>query len=128
MTHATPPGTPGPGIPPVTTPLPTGPAYPGPPPPGWPGGPAEGHAAPVVAVPDGTGPAQSRLTAGLLGVFLGGVGAHRFYLGYPSMGVLQVLVTISTLGLGGLWGFTEGIVILSGKGFATDADGRPLRS
>lgn len=117
MTHPTPDRPVGP-VPPPTTPPPSGPAYPGPPPPGY---------GPAGEAPPAPGPARSRLTAGLLGVFLGGVGAHRFYLGYPSMGVLQILVTISTLGLGGLWGFTEGVIILSGKGFATDADGRQLR-
>jgi TM2 domain-containing membrane protein YozV len=73
-------------------------------------------------------PLKSRLTAGLLGIFLGSVGAHRFYLGYPSIGVLQILVTIATCGIGGLWGLVEGVLILSGKGVRTDADGRPLRA
>jgi len=54
------------------------------------------------------------------------VGAHRFYLGYPSMGVLQILVTIATCGIGGLWGLTEGILILRGRALTTDADGWPL--
>ncbi len=71
--------------------------------------------------------AKSRLTAGLLGIFLGSLGVHRFYLGYTSVGVLQILVTIATLGIGAVWGFVEGIVILSGSGLQTDADGRPLR-
>lgn len=71
--------------------------------------------------------AKSRLTAGLLGLFLGGMGAHRFYLGYTSMGVLQILVTIATLGIGAMWGLVEGIVILNGSGLQSDADGRPLR-
>ncbi|MGA0980320.1 MAG: TM2 domain-containing protein, partial [Candidatus Nanopelagicales bacterium] len=71
--------------------------------------------------------AKSRLTAGLLGIFLGAFGVHRFYLGYTSIGVLQILVTIATFGIGGLWGFIEGILILSGSAIKTDADGRPLR-
>ncbi len=72
--------------------------------------------------------AKSRLTAGLLGIFLGGFGVHRFYLGYTSIGVLQILVTIATCGIGSLWGMIEGILILTGSGITTDADGRPLRS
>lgn len=71
--------------------------------------------------------AKSRLTAGLLGIFLGGLGVHRFYLGYTSVGVLQILVTLATCGIGALWGLTEGIVILSGSGLQTDANGVPLR-
>jgi TM2 domain-containing membrane protein YozV len=71
--------------------------------------------------------AKSRLTAGLLGIFLGALGVHRFYLGYLSIGVLQILVTVATCGVGGFWGFIEGILILRGKAITTDADGRPLR-
>ena len=122
--------------PPLSGPVPTGPAYPGPPPPGYappPPPPIDSPAPPAYA---GYPPelllyadplAKSRQTAGLLGIFLGGVGVHRFYLGYTSIGVLQILVTIATCGLGGFWGITEGVLILSGKGITTDADGRPLR-
>ena len=122
MTEPTPPEPQAPGAapsrqPPLTGPLPSGPAYPGPPPPGY---------APTPAMED-LAPAKSRLTAGLLGIFLGALGVHRFYLGYPSMGVLQILVTIATCGIGGLWGTIEGVLILSGSGIKADADGRPLR-
>lgn len=104
----------------IGTPPPTGPAYPGAPPPGY--------APPPASPPPPSRAPKSRLTAGLLGIFLGGVGAQRFYLGYPSMGVLQILVTIATCGVGGLWGFVEGILILSGyRRLSTDADGQPLR-
>jgi hypothetical protein len=72
-------------------------------------------------------PAKSRLTAGMLGIFLGAFGVHRFYLGFTSIGVLQILVTIATCGVGGLWGIIEGGLILGGSGIKTDADGRPLR-
>ncbi len=134
-----------PEFPPLTGPVPTGPAYPGPPPPGypppdWPGGAAT---PPLSGAPGGaaTPPlsgydvypvyvdplAKSRLTAGLLGIFLGAFGVHRFYLGYTSIGVLQILVTIATFGIGGLWGVIEGILILGGSGIKTDAEGRPLR-
>jgi TM2 domain-containing membrane protein YozV len=73
-------------------------------------------------------PAQqkSRVAAGLLGIFLGSVGIHRFYLGYPGLGVLQIVVTLITCGAGALWGFIEGIVILAG-GIRHDAYGVPLR-
>ncbi len=133
--------------PPMSGPLPTGPAYPGPPPPGYPllppGQPdRDGLAFPPgqpdrdgLAVPPGLiewaayvdTPAKSRLTAGMLGIFLGAFGVHRFYLGFTSIGVLQILVTIATCGVGGLWGIIEGGLILSGSGIKTDADGRPLR-
>lgn len=130
-----------PPSPPLTSPLPTGPAYPGPPPPGYeppappvmpamPTMPAippmpSGYPAEFVAYVDPM--AKSRMTAGLLGIFLGALGVHRFYLGYTSIGVLQILVTIATCGIGGFWGIIEGILILGGSGIKTDADGRPLR-
>lgn len=72
--------------------------------------------------------AKSKMAAGLLGIFLGGLGIHRFYLGYTGIGVLQILVTLVTCGIGSLWGFIEGILYLTGSnGFTTDASGRPLR-
>ncbi|GMA24307.1 hypothetical protein GCM10025864_20660 [Luteimicrobium album] len=74
--------------------------------------------------------AKSKLVAGLLGIFLGSLGVHRFYLGYTGIGILQIVVTFVTLGLGGLWGFIEGIVYLAAsKGsYTVDAQGRPLRA
>ena len=69
---------------------------------------------------------KSRIAAGLLGIFLGGWGIHRFYLGYAGTGIAQIIVTIFTCGIGALWGFIEGILILAGA-INVDADGRPLR-
>jgi TM2 domain-containing membrane protein YozV len=70
-------------------------------------------------------PLKSRMVAGILGLFLGYLGIHSFYLGDNKKGVLQIVVTLVTLGLGGLWGFIEGILILVGN-INTDAQGRPL--
>lgn len=70
--------------------------------------------------------ARSRIAAGLFGIFLGSLGIHRFYLGYIGLGIIQIIVTLITFGIGGIWGFIEGIVILAG-GFKTDARGVPLR-
>ncbi|MBR1899138.1 MAG: TM2 domain-containing protein [Oscillospiraceae bacterium] len=69
---------------------------------------------------------KSKLAAGLLGIFLGGFGVHRFYLGYTKMGVIQIIVTLVTCGAGSLWGFVEGILILCGTYITTDANGNPL--
>jgi TM2 domain-containing membrane protein YozV len=71
--------------------------------------------------------AKSRIAAGVLGIFLGGLGVHRFYLGYIPIGVVQIVVTILTCGLGQIWGFIEGICILAGAAITTDAEGKPLR-
>lgn len=71
---------------------------------------------------------KSRLAAGLLGIFLGSLGIHRFYLGYTTLGIVQLLVTLFTFGAGAIWGFVEGIMILAGaQSFRTDARGVPLR-
>lgn len=72
-------------------------------------------------------PLKSRIAAGVLGIFLGGLGIHRFYLGYVAIGVVQILVTFLTCGIGQVWGFIEGICILAGAAITTDADGRPMR-
>ena len=80
----------------------------------------------VTVGPDGR-PLKSKMTAGLLGIFLGSIGVHRFYLGYPGIGIAQIAVTFFTCGIGGIWGLIEGILILTGSpSFSTDAEGRPL--
>ena len=42
--------------------------------------------------PTGTG--KSRVAAGVLGILLGGLGIHNFYLGYTKRGVAQLLITL----------------------------------
>jgi len=83
--------------------------------------------------------AKSKIAAGLLGIFLGGFGIHRFYLGYTGIGLTMLLVgviggiiTFGILwGLVCLWGFIEGILYLvasPGTSYSHDSTGRPLRS
>ena len=126
---AEPVASPAPPPPPMGNPPPPGSPPPGSPPPGYP---PPGYPPPAYAGYPGYPPydpyAKSRLTAGLLGIFLGGFGVHRFYLGYTTIGVLQILVTIATCGLGSIWGLIEGILIISGSTITTDAEGRPLRA
>ena len=72
--------------------------------------------------------AKSKLVAGLLGIFLGGFGVHRFYLGYTTIGIVQIVVTILTCGIASIWGLVEGIMILVGSdSFKADAEGRLLK-
>ncbi len=93
------------------------------------------YGAPPAGYPGGYGPpvpydpqAKSKVVAGVLGILLGSFGIHRFYLGYTTIGIVQIVVTILTCGIGGLWGFVEGILYLVGaENFRTDASGRPLR-
>ena len=66
---------------------------------------------------------KSRLAAGILGVLLGGLGVHNFYLGYISRGIAQIIVTVFTFGMGSIWGFVEGVLLLCGSYRQTDARG-----
>jgi len=69
---------------------------------------------------------KEKMTAGLLGILLGAWGVHSFYLGNSGKGILQIVVTIFTCGIGGLWGLIEGIMILTGS-INADANGVPLK-
>jgi TM2 domain-containing membrane protein YozV len=68
--------------------------------------------------------AKSKLVAGLLGILLGGLGIHNFYLGYTGKGVAQILLSFCC-GVGYIWGLIEGILILCGN-INQDANGTPL--
>lgn len=68
---------------------------------------------------------KSKMAAGLLGIFLGSFGVHNFYLGYTTKAVIQLILTFVTCGLSSLWGFIEGILILTGN-INVDANGVPL--
>ena len=68
---------------------------------------------------------KSKLAAGLLGIFLGGFGVHNFYLGYTGKGIAQIVLSFCC-GIGVIWGFIEGIMILCGS-IKTDAKGIPLK-
>lgn len=77
-------------------------------------------------------PQKSALAAGLLGIFLGGLGIHNFYLGRTGLAVAQLLISLLSFGLlawaSALWGFIEGILYLVGSSprWNTDAAGVPL--
>ena len=120
---APPPPPPPPG-PEAAAPAAAPPAYPEAYPPGYAPGYQQPYGNPANADPL----AKSKMAAGLLGIFLGGFGIHRFYLGFTMIGILQIVVTVLTCGIGALWGTVEGILYLVGSsGFTTDAQGRPLR-
>lgn len=106
---------------------PPGGGYPGAPggPPGM-GGPMMPHAPygiePVTGMPYSD---KSKMTAGLLQLFLGGFGAGRFYTGHMGLAFAQIAVTWLTCGAGVIWPVIDGVMMLTGK--VTDAQGRPLR-
>jgi TM2 domain-containing membrane protein YozV len=72
------------------------------------------------------------VAAGVLGILLGWLGVHRFYLGYNTIGVVQLILGVlgwATCGVttiaAAIWGIVEGVLILTGS-MRTDASGRPL--
>ena len=126
-TVAIPPGTPYPGAPYPTASYP----YPPQPFPVHPGAsyplavpPPHGLDAPYGREPATGVPYSERhkLIAGLLQLLLP-IGIGRLYTGHTGIGVAQLL--LSFLGIGMLWAFIDGIVILAGR--PVDQDGRPLR-
>ena len=70
-----------------------------------------------------------KIVAGLLGIFLGWLGVHNFYLGYTGKAVAQLLITVLSCGtlsfVSGTWALVEGIMILTGT-INVDAEGNPL--
>lgn len=79
---------------------------------------------------------KSKAAAGLLGIFLGCLGAHNFYLGHTGKALAQLLITLLSIGLfapvSALWGFIEGVAILCSRSgqppWGVDARGVPLTS
>jgi len=60
-------------------------------------------------------PDNKKLVAGILAIisFTGALGIHKFILGYTREGIMQIFLTIFTLGIGGLIPFIEGIIYLT---------------
>jgi len=56
---------------------------------------------------------DKKLISGLLGILLGGLGVHKFYLGYTKEGIIQIVITILTCGIGSVLGLIEGILYLT---------------
>jgi TM2 domain-containing membrane protein YozV len=61
--------------------------------------------------------AGTKLAAGLCGIFLGGLGIHKFVYGATTPGVIMLLVSILTCGIGyvvmHVIGLIEGIIYLT---------------
>ena len=87
---------------------------------------------------------KSKVAAGLLGIFLGSLGVHNFYLGHTSkavgqlvgtiVGYVLLIVVIGIFIIAGIsiWALIEGILILSARPgsypWGVDARGVPLSS
>jgi TM2 domain-containing membrane protein YozV len=76
-------------------------------------------APPLTAPPPVNLPARAsnKIAAGVCGILLGSLGIHKFILGYTGTGIIMLLVTLLTCGMGGLVmhviGLIEGIIYLT---------------
>ncbi len=71
---------------------------------------------------------KSKVVGGLLQILglFGLVGIGRIYLGYTTLGIIQLVVGLLTCTIGAIiWGIVDAILILTDK--VRDPEGRPLR-
>jgi TM2 domain-containing membrane protein YozV len=61
--------------------------------------------------------ADKKIAAGICGILIGSLGVHKFVLGYTTEGVIMLLVSLLTCGLGApimsIIGIVEGIMYLT---------------
>ncbi|MDP5198237.1 MULTISPECIES: TM2 domain-containing protein [Flavobacterium] len=56
---------------------------------------------------------NKKVLAGIMGIIFGYLGVHKFILGYTQEGIIQIVITIVTCGVGSIIGFIEGIIYLT---------------
>ncbi len=56
-------------------------------------------------------PENKKIIAGILAIVLGGLGIHKFILGYTQEGIIQLLIGLC--GIGSIIGLIEGIIYLT---------------
>lgn len=56
---------------------------------------------------------DKKLAAGLLGILLGTFGANKFFLGYTTEGIIQIVLNIVTCGIATIIPLIEGIIYLT---------------
>ena len=60
---------------------------------------------------------NKKIVAGILGILLGGLGIHKFYLGYTTAGIIMLVVSIVSCGfvapIISIIGLIEGILYLT---------------
>jgi TM2 domain-containing membrane protein YozV len=55
---------------------------------------------------------STKLAAGLCGILLGGLGVHKFILGYTKEGLITIAATVLTCGVFSIVALIEGIMYL----------------
>ena len=63
--------------------------------------------------PQQTPQENKKVLAGVLALIFGYLGIHKFILGYTQEGIIQLVISVITCGLGGIIGFVEGIIYLT---------------
>ncbi len=58
-------------------------------------------------------PDNKKIVSGILAILVGSLGIHKFVLGYTMEGILQIVISVVTCGLGGIIPFIEGIIYLT---------------
>lgn len=56
---------------------------------------------------------SKKILCGVLGIVLGGLGIHRFLLEDVSGGIIRIVITVVTCGIGSIIGLIEGIIYLT---------------
>ncbi|NES20683.1 MAG: TM2 domain-containing protein [Symploca sp. SIO3E6] len=66
---------------------------------------------------DNSNDASKKIAAGILGILLGAFGIHKFILGYTTEGVILLVASLATCGVGAtitsIIGLVEGIIYLT---------------
>ena len=92
------------------------------------GQPAYGQ--PAYGQPFAAGAPKQWIVAVILAFFLGTLGVHNFYLGYTTKGIIQLVLTITVIGIfvSGPWALIDFIMLIMRSGsYAPDAQGQPLQ-
>lgn len=56
---------------------------------------------------------NKKIMAGVLALLIGSLGIHKFILGYTKEGIIQIVISVFTCGIGGIIPFIEGIIYLT---------------
>jgi len=56
---------------------------------------------------------NKKVLAGVLAIVIGSLGIHKFILGYTKEGIIQIVISFVTCGIGGIIPLIEGIIYLT---------------
>lgn len=75
-------------------------------------------------------PQRSAYIAAFLAIFLGVFGVHNFYLNNNTRGIIQLVISVVTFGVGAIavevWSIVEAVQLLQGK-INVDGEGYPIK-